>query len=154
MAKAYKIKIKLKILLYLLPTLVTYISEWPPFIFFLFSNGMQLDEPTDPEVKLKADGGIARRAQSWKRNKWVRDKYDIDRDGSTESLDKAMSRRNKNTEDIPDGSKNMKRSYSLGNRNKKNKNKNLDDFNEAVERRNSKRLRESIRQKYNLPTRE
>ena len=116
---------------------------------FSISNGKQVDETANPEVKLKADGGSARRAQSLKRNKWVRDKYDIDhQDGSTESLD----RRSRNSERLADSSKNMKRSYSLGN--KKNKNKNMDDFNEKVERRNSKRLRESIRQKYNLPKRE
>ena len=116
---------------------------------FSISNGKQVDDTANPEVKLKADGGSARRAQSLKRNKWVRDKYDIDhQDGSTESLD----RRSRNSERLADSSKNMKRSYSLGN--KKNKNKNMDDFNEKVERRNSKRLRESIRQKYNLPKRE
>ena len=42
-------------------------------IVFHFSNG-QLDETNEPDLKLKADGGKARRAESTKRNKWLRDK--------------------------------------------------------------------------------
>jgi hypothetical protein len=123
-----------------------------PFVILIlvFSNG-RLDETTDPEMKLKADGGIARRAQSLKRNKWLRDKYDIE-NGSTESLDTAKSRRNKNTEELADSTKNVKRSLSFGS--KRHKNKDQSALNEAAERKNSKRLRESIRKKYNLPTRE
>ena len=120
------------------------------FVSAFFSNG-KLDETIEPQVKLKTDGGSFRRALSWKRNKWVRDKYDIDKDGSAESLDTAKSR-SKNSEGFADSSKHMKRSFSLGN--KKHKNREMNDFDEAVERRNSKRLRESIRKKYNLPARE
>ena len=85
-------------------------------------------------MKLKAHA----RARSFKRTKWVRDKYGIGKDESAESLDTPKSR-SKNSEEFADSSKNMKQLCCLG----KN--------DEAVERRNSKRLRESIRKKYNLP---
>lgn len=116
--------------------------------FILFSNG-GIEDNTEPAVKLKAEGGTSRRAQSINRNKWLREKHNIDDiHGSTESLDTAKSKQNKNKKH----SEVLKRSYSLGSR--KNKNKDKSAFDEAAERRNSKRLRNTIRQKYNLPVRE
>ncbi|XP_028417343.1 radial spoke head 10 homolog B-like [Dendronephthya gigantea] len=115
------------------------------------SNGKldETDETTESEVKLKTEGGRERRIQSLRRNKWLRDKYDID--VNTEALDlaKPKNRKNKNIEE-QDGAGNSKRSFSFGS--KKQKNEDLKSFDEATERRNSKRLRESIRKKYNLPT--
>lgn len=83
-----------------------------------------------------------------KRNKWLRDKYDIH--DNPDTLDGARHSRNKNSEEITETTNNERKSFSF--RSKKQKNKEQSDFDEALERRNSKRLRESIRKKYNLPT--
>ena len=111
------------------------------------------DDNTETDVRLKSDGSRFRRIQSLKRNKWLRDKYNIDiKDRSTESLDTAKSRQK--TEDLEEP-QNMKRSLSLGSKARnKHKNKNLYGYDEAVERQNSRRLRENIRNKYNLPRKE
>lgn len=97
--------------------------------------------------KLKSEGGSKRRAESLRRNKWVRDKYKIKNKTESEvstPLESDTKQGNRHEE-----SNNFKRSYSLGDRRKKGI-----DFDEAVERRRSQKLRESIRQKYNLKVRE
>ena len=119
-------------------------------IVFHFSNG-QLDETNEPDLKLKADGGKSRRAESMKRNKWLRDKYDIH--NNTDTPDTQRNSWDKNSEDVTDTTKNVKKSSSFV-QNKRHQNREQIDFDEAAERRNSKRLRESIRKKYNLPTRD
>ena len=121
------------------------------FHTFLCSNGMlgETNETTESGVKLKTEGGRERRIQSLKRNKWLRDKYHIDVNTESLDLEKPKNRRSKNIEEA-DGNANAKRSFSFGSKKQKNKDQNA--FDEATERRNSKRLRESIRKKYNLPT--
>ena len=54
---------------------------------------------------------------------------------------------------ITDTTKNVKKSSSFV-KSKRHQDREQIDFDEAAERRNSKRLRESIRKKYNLPTRD
>lgn len=117
--------------------------------FLLRKADEQPDGMDDPiAVSIKTPGGNNRREQSIRRNKWVRDKYDIH--GSVESLDTAKGTKCK--EKLRDSSQHFNRSLSFGGRTQKNrKHKDID---EAKERNNSKRLRESIRTKYNLPRRD
>ena len=119
-------------------------------IVFHFSNG-QLDETDEPDFKLKADGGKSRRVESMKRNKWLRDKYDIH--NNTDTPDTQRNSWDKNSEEVTDTTDNVKKSSSFV-KNKRHQDREQIDFDEAAERRNSKRLRESIRKKYNLPTRD
>ena len=77
-----------------------------------------------------------------KTNKWLCDLHD-----NPATLNAAKNRWNKDNEEITDPMK------SSSCRSKKYKIKERSDLDEAIERRNSKILRETIRKKYNLPTR-
>ena len=114
----------------------------------MFSNDAVLDNYEDSPLKLKSEGSNFRRAESERRNKWIRDKYKIQSKNEIDSIDVLESDRGKgkkHEEEFLRGSKVMKRSYSVGNKRHKGF-----DPDEAAERRKGQRLRESIRQKYNL----
>lgn len=90
-----------------------------------------------------ANDGKKRRAESMKTNKWLCDLHD-----NPATLNAARNRSNKDNEEMT----NTMKSSSL--RSKKYQIKERSEFEKAMERRNRKILRETIRKKYNLPTRE